>query len=45
MYVDSVEVDYNDGISGKDMLRIKTNPGSIKVNKGDSKYAKYFKGV
>jgi len=45
MYVDSVEVDYNDGSSGKDMLRIKTNPGSIEVNKGDSEYAKYFKGV
>ena len=45
MYVDSVEVDYNDGSSGKDMLRIKTNPNSIKVNKGDSKYATYFKGV
>ena len=45
MYVDSVEVDYNDGSSGKDMLRIMTNPGAIKVNKGDSEYAKYFKGV
>lgn len=45
MYVDSVKVDYNDGSSGKDMLRIKTNPGSIKVNKGEAEYAKYFKGV
>ncbi len=45
MYVDSVEVDYNDGSGGKDMLRIKTNPGSIKIDKGDSKYAKYFEGV
>lgn len=45
MYVDSIEVDYNDGSGGKDMLRIKTNPGSIKINKGDSKYAKYFEGV
>ena len=45
MYVDSVEVDYNDGMSGKDMMRIKTNPESIKISKGDSKYATYFKGV
>jgi hypothetical protein len=45
MYVASVEVDYNDGSGGKDMLRIKTNPGSIKIDKGDSKYAKYFEGV
>lgn len=45
MYVDSVEVDYNDGNGGKDMLRIKTNPSSIKIQKGDTKYAVYFKGV
>lgn len=45
MYVDTVEVDYNDGNSGKDMMRIKRNPESIKFNKGASEYAKYFKGV
>ena len=44
MYVDSVEVDYNDGNSGKDMMRIRANPEAIKINKGDSEYAVYFKG-
>jgi len=45
MYVDSVEVDYNDGAGGKDMLRIKTNPSAIRNHKGATEYAKYFEGV
>ena len=44
MYVDSIEFDYNDGSSGKDMMRIKTNSGS-NVDKGGREYAKYFEGV
>ena len=43
MYVDSIEVDYNDGCSGKDMMRIKTCQKS-NVKKGDRKYAQYFEG-
>jgi len=45
MYVDSVKVDYNDSTSGKDMLRIKTNPSTIRNHKGTAEYAKYFEGV
>jgi len=44
MYVDSIEVDYNDGIKAKDMMRIKRN-GTVNFSKNDMKYAKYFVGV
>ncbi len=43
MYVDSIEVDYNDGSSSKDMMRIKTDPGSNAKKEG-KEYAKYFEG-
>ena len=45
MYVDSVDVDYNDGSSGKDMFRIKDKIDSICESKGNKKYAQYYKGV
>ena len=44
MHVDSIKVDYNDGRSGKDMMRIKTDPGKVNVDKGNREYAKYFEG-
>ncbi len=44
MYVDSIELDYNDGSTAKDMMRIKDN-GTINSLKNDKKYAHYFVGV
>ena len=44
MYVDSIELDYNDGSTAKDMMRIKKN-GIVKPLKNDMKYAEYFVGV
>lgn len=44
MYVDEVTVDYNDGSSGRDMMRIKHNPGKEQSEKKDKKYAIYFEG-
>jgi len=44
MYVDQVEVDYNDGSSGRDMMRLKSGNSSPNPDK-KSKYAIYFKEV
>lgn len=44
MFVDEVVVDYNDGVSGKDMMRIKHSPNQITQEK-KSDYAVYFEGV
>jgi len=43
MYVDDVEVDYNNGSVGKDMMRIKHTPSSIQSKKQED-YAVYFEG-
>lgn len=43
MYVDSIEIDYNDGSKARDMMRIKEYPENIK-NK-DKPYAIYFTGI
>ena len=43
MYVDELEVDYNDGTIGKDMMRIKHNPNFIQPKKQNN-YAIYFEG-
>ena len=43
MYVDEVEVDYNNGSVGKDMMRIKHTPSSIQSKKQEG-YAVYFEG-
>lgn len=43
MYVDDVEVDYNNGSVGKDMMRIKHTPSSIQSKKMEG-YAVYFEG-
>jgi len=42
MYVDSIEVDYNDGV-GKDMMRIKHGQGNTTCKK-EQGYAVYFQG-
>jgi len=42
MYVDNVEVDYNEGV-GKDMMRIKHSPHNINAEKSHS-YAVYYRG-
>lgn len=42
MYVDDIEVDYNDGV-GKDMMRIKHSPGNTQPNK-EQDYAVYYQG-
>ena len=44
MYVDEIEVDYNDGSSAKDMMRIKEN-GNVNSSKEKLDYAQYFLGV
>jgi hypothetical protein len=44
MFVDEVEIDYNDGNSGKDMMRIKRDVSLIS-NAKEGKYAVYFEGV
>lgn len=44
MYVDKIELDYNDSSRAKDMMRIK-NEGSVNPQKGEIKYAQYFVGV
>lgn len=43
MYVDELEVDYNSGSIGKDMMRIKHTPSSIQSKKQE-RYAVYFEG-
>jgi hypothetical protein len=43
MYVDSVEVDYNDGV-GSQMLRIQKNPSEVQSVKNNG-YAVYYAGV
>lgn len=46
MFVDEVLVDYNDGSTGRDMMRIKHTPSNISEIKKDGKnYAVYFEGV
>lgn len=48
MYVDSIEVDYNDSSKAKDMMRIKRieeGDYNIREEKGDLNYAQYFVGV
>lgn len=42
MYVDSVEVDYNDGV-GKEMMRINRDEGAVQP-KRNGKYAVYYEG-
>ncbi len=42
MYVDQVEIDYNDGV-GKNMMRIKHSPDKIQSSK-DQSYAVYYEG-
>lgn len=44
MYVDSIEVDYNDGSTAKDMMRIKHSPMNVTPQK-NSQYAVYFKAA
>ena len=44
MYVDKIELDYNDGSKAKDMMRIKDH-GEVNPEKGELKYAQYFVGV
>lgn len=44
MYVDSVDVDYNDNSNAKNMFRIKRNPSDIN-NIRNSEYAIYFEGI
>lgn len=44
MYVDSVDIDYNDSTSAKNMFRIKRRPGEAEKDK-DKAYAVYFEGV
>jgi hypothetical protein len=44
MFVDSVLVDYNDGKSGRDMMRIKHTPSNISESKNGD-YAVYFEGI
>ncbi len=44
MYVDEIEVDYNNGSSAKDMMRIKEN-GNVNSKKENLKYAQYFLGI
>ena len=44
MYVDKIELDYNDSSKAKDMMRIK-NGGDGNSEKGKLKYAQYFVGV
>jgi len=43
MYVDLIEVDFNDSASAKDMFRIKRNPGDT-VDSKNTTYAVYFEG-
>jgi len=48
MYVDSIEIDYNDSSKAKDMMRVKrTEEGNydIRKEKGTLNYAQYFVGV
>lgn len=44
MYVDEVIVDYNNGSTGRDMMRIKHTPASVQSVK-DAPYAVYFEGI
>ncbi len=44
MYVDSIEIDYNDSTLAKNMFRIKRDSDSIENNKNTA-YAIYFEGV
>lgn len=42
MFVENVEVDYNDGV-GKDMMRVKHSPQKVVLLK-EKKYAVYYEG-
>lgn len=44
MYVDEIEVDYNNGSRAKDMMRIKDN-GNVNSSKEKLDYAQYFLGI
>jgi len=44
MYVDEIEVDYNNGKTAQDMMRIKRTDNTNN-SKGEMKYAQYFIGV
>lgn len=44
MYVDSIEMDYNDSSLAKDMFRIKRNPDNTEQSK-KAAYAVYFEGI
>jgi hypothetical protein len=44
MYVDEITVDYNDGSTGRNMMRIKHSPSSIQCVK-ETPYAVYFEGI
>jgi len=44
MYVDSIQVDFNDSSFAKDMFRIETNPASVLEEKGDREFSVYFEG-
>ena len=42
MYVDSVQIDYNDFSKPKDMFRLKRRDSDISSEKGDKPYAVYY---
>ena len=44
MYVDSIEMDYNDSALAKDMFRVKRNSGATEKYKNTA-YAVYFEGI
>lgn len=44
MYVEDIEVDYNDGKKAMDMMRIKHSPSKVNPSKNE-KYAEYFRKV
>ncbi len=44
MYVDEILIDYNDGLTGRDMMRIKHTPSNTQPTK-DAAYAIYFEGI
>lgn len=44
MYVDTIDVDYNNSTSAKNMFRIKRNPEKTQEAKNDE-YAVYFEGI
>ncbi|NOT85275.1 MAG: hypothetical protein HOP02_10980 [Methylococcaceae bacterium] len=44
MFVEEIMVDYNDGMVGRDMMRIKHSPSNISEAK-NGEYAVYFEGI